>query len=194
MRYTTNILLFLLPILADITPQYYCLCCLSYQIYPHINTVSPASPVWYTPTILPFLLRIPSDITPQYYSFCCLSHQIYPHNITISAPYTVKGTSTAHWCLLHKDNFILYSVVLWNNWITNGHFSGAAEARFTRCILLWVSPLWVCTKFLNVYIINYFLKNWSFLKQKKTLFFFLESEVGIKFRNTVGNWFHSQLN
>jgi len=148
MRYTTNILLFLLPILADITPQYYCLCCLSYQIYPHINTVSPASPVWYTPTILPFLLRIPSDITPQYYSFCCLSHQIYPHNITISAPYTVKGTSTAHWCLLHKDNFILYSVVLWNNWITNGHFSGAAEARFTRCILLWVSPLWVCTKFL----------------------------------------------
>jgi len=75
-RYTSKILLFLLPILSDIPPQYYCFCCLSYQIFPLSTTVSVASFIRYTHTIVLTLLTVQSYIThppsPQYYCFCCL--------------------------------------------------------------------------------------------------------------------------
>ena len=48
--YTPRILLFLLLFLSYIPPQYYCFCCLSYQIYPHNITVSAACGVKVTST------------------------------------------------------------------------------------------------------------------------------------------------
>jgi len=130
-RYTPTILLFLFPFLPNIPPQYNCFCCLSYaidippkcyffcclsyQIHPHNITLSVSYPIIYIPTILLFPLPVLSDIPPKYYCYFFLSYQIYPHNITVSVACAVKSNSTAHWCLVHKGNFILYSVVLWNN-------------------------------------------------------------------------------
>jgi len=91
-RYTPTILLFLLPVLSDISPQYYSFCCLSYKIYPHNTTVSTVCPIRNIPTILLFLLPVLSDILPHYYCFCCLSYQINPHHNTVSAACPIRYT------------------------------------------------------------------------------------------------------
>ena len=82
-RYTPTLLLFLFPVVSDITPQYYCFCCHLYQIYlvlpfitdmPQNFTASVAFPIRYIATIFLFLLPFLSDITPQYCCFCCTSY------------------------------------------------------------------------------------------------------------------------
>ena len=91
-RKNSKIALFLLAILSDTPPQYYCFYWLFYQINPHNITVSADYSIRYTPTILLFLLAILSDTPPQYYCFYWLFYQIHPHNITVSVACPIRYT------------------------------------------------------------------------------------------------------
>ena len=86
-------LLFLLPVLSNIRPQYYCSCCLSYQIK-HQNIFFYCSSCHIYHHKMLFLLSLLSDIPPKYYCFSGLSYQIYPHNITVSISCRIRYNPT----------------------------------------------------------------------------------------------------
>ena len=65
-RYTRTILLFLLPVLSDIPPQYYCFFRQVLQIKPHNITASVDSHITYNPKKLLFSLPVLLVITPKH--------------------------------------------------------------------------------------------------------------------------------
>jgi len=146
-------LLFLLPVLSNIRPQYYCSCCLSYQIK-HQNIFFYCSSCHIYHHKMLFLLSLLSDIPPKYYCFSGLSYQIYPHNITVFLAFPTRYTPTILLFLFPVVSDItpqyycfcchLYQIYLVLPFITdmpqNFTASVAFPIRYTTTIFLFLLP------------------------------------------------------
>ena len=111
-RYTPTLLLFLFPVVSDITPQYYCFCCHFYQIYQHNIPVSVA-----------FLNRYATKC----YCFCCLPNQIYRHNISVPVAFLIR----------YNPTILLFCCLSYQIYHYNNSVPVAFPIRYNPTILLF---------------------------------------------------------
>ena len=150
----------MLRILSDITPHYYCFWCLSYQIKPHIITVSFAIHIRYIPTILLFLFPVLPDITPnndisiaslsdistQSYFSCSISYHIKPQNNIVSVACPIRYKTTILLFVLRVLSDIIWQYYWFRSmsYRIYRHINSVSVAfpnRYTTTIILFVFPV-----------------------------------------------------